>query len=111
MILSGLALVTGCEKQAEATVVPPTDVSVAQPIREQVTDFVEFSGNTAAYASVDVRARVKGFLKKIDFTEGAMVKEGDLLFEISRTSSRRKSIAPKQIKKAPKPVSPKRRRT
>ncbi len=82
MMLAGLALVSGCEKQAEATVVPPTDVSVAQPIQQQVTDFVEFSGNTAAYATVDVRARVKGFLKKIDFTEGAMVKVGDLLFEI-----------------------------
>jgi RND family efflux transporter MFP subunit len=81
MMLSALLLV-GCEKPAEATVAPPAQITVSQPTREQVTDFVEFTGNTAPFASVDVRARVKGFLKKINFTEGATVKAGDLLFEI-----------------------------
>jgi multidrug efflux system membrane fusion protein len=80
--LLGVRLLAGCAKPAEATVVPPSEMSVAQPIRQEVTDFVEFPGNTAAFASVDVRARVKGFLKKINFQEGENVKQGDLLFEI-----------------------------
>ena len=72
--LLGVRLLAGCAKPAEATVVPPSEMSVAQPIRQEVTDFVEFPGNTAAFASVDVRARVKGFLKKINFQEGENVR-------------------------------------
>jgi len=60
----------------------PTAVTVSKPAQEKVSDFVEFTGTTEALASVDVRARVKGFLKKVNFTDGAYVKEGDLLFEI-----------------------------
>src|SRR5690349_4995384 len=80
--LLGSGLLSGCAKPAEATVVPPTEITVSQPIRQEVTDFIEFTGNTSAFASVDVRARVKGFLKKINFEDGATVKAGDVLFEI-----------------------------
>jgi RND family efflux transporter MFP subunit len=73
----------GCEGQKGQVVAPaPTEVSVSKPAREKVGDYVEFSGTIEALASVDLRARVKGFLKKIQFTDGAYVKEGDLLFEI-----------------------------
>jgi multidrug efflux system membrane fusion protein len=73
----------GCDdKQAEAVVAQPTAVTVSQPIQKQVADFVEFTGNTEAYKTLEMRARVKGFLKKIDFADGANVKEGDVLFEI-----------------------------
>jgi multidrug efflux system membrane fusion protein len=80
--LLGAAFLIGCEKPAQAIAVPPAEMSVAQPIQQTVTDSAEFPGNTAAFASVDVRARVKGFLKKIDFAEGENVKAGELLFEI-----------------------------
>jgi len=81
--LAGVALLAGCGgKEVEQVVAPPTVVTVSQPVREQVGDFVEFTGTVAALNTVDLRARVKGFLKKINFTDGAMVKEGDLLFEI-----------------------------
>ena len=75
---------TGCEKKdAQAGVVaPPATVTVAQPIRREIADFKEFSGNALAYNSVVIRARVKGFLRKICFTEGTVVKQGDLLYEI-----------------------------
>ena len=73
----------GCDtKEAQATVIPPTGVTVSQPLQQEVSDFVEFTGNTSPKETVDIRARVKGFLKKINFTDGSMVKEGDVLFEI-----------------------------
>lgn len=76
-------LCAGCDsKPAQAVAPPPAAVTVSQPLQKQVTDFVELPGNTQASASVDIRARVKGFLKKVNFVEGAAVKEGDLLFEI-----------------------------
>jgi RND family efflux transporter MFP subunit len=74
---------TGCDtKEAQATVAPPTVVTVSQPLSQTVSDFIEFTGTTAASDSVDVRARVKGFLKKTHFADGAMVKQNDLLYEI-----------------------------
>jgi multidrug efflux system membrane fusion protein len=80
LIVSCLA---GCDtKEAQATVAQPTAVTVSQPLSQQISDFVEFTGNTSPKDTVDIRARVKGFLKKIDFTDGSMVKEGDVLFEI-----------------------------
>ncbi len=81
--LAAMLLACGCDQQTAAVAPPPpTSVSVAKPEREKVSDFVEFAGTTQAVASVDIRARVKGFLKKINFVEGAYVKEGDLLYEI-----------------------------
>jgi RND family efflux transporter MFP subunit len=47
-----------------------------------VTDYADFTGRTAAVDSVEVRARVWGYLDKVNFKEGALVKEGDVLFEI-----------------------------
>jgi RND family efflux transporter MFP subunit len=81
--LSGAVLIGGCEEKKSQAVAPaPTAVTVSNPVEQQVSDFVEFTGNTEAFASVDVRARVKGFLKKVNFKDGATVKEGDVLFEI-----------------------------
>jgi RND family efflux transporter MFP subunit len=81
LALAGI-LCAGCEKQSQSAAPPPAGVTVSHPVQKQVTDFVDFTGNTEASASVDLRARVKGFLKKLNFIDGAMVKEGDLLFEI-----------------------------
>jgi RND family efflux transporter MFP subunit len=78
-----LPYLAGCDtKEAQAVVAQPSVVTVSQPVQQMVSDFAEFSGNTAPIDSVDVRARVKGFLKKVNFTDGANVKQGDLLFEI-----------------------------
>jgi RND family efflux transporter MFP subunit len=73
---------SGCKEKAQPVALAPAAVSVSKPLQEKVSDFVEFTGTTEALASVDVRARVKGFLKKVNFTEGSYVKEGDVLFEI-----------------------------
>jgi RND family efflux transporter MFP subunit len=55
---------------------------VAQPIEQEVTNYAEFTGNTVAFFTVDLRARVKGFLQSVNFQVSANVKKGDLLFVI-----------------------------
>jgi multidrug efflux system membrane fusion protein len=60
---------------------PPT-VTVSKPVQRDVTNYVDFTGRTDAIFSVDVRARVTGYLVKMPFREGAEVKKDDLLFEI-----------------------------
>ena len=79
------ALAAGCEKKsAPVAAVPPASVTVALPVERDVTEYEEFSGHTAAKDTVAVRARVTGYLEKIEFVEGAEVKTGDLLYVIDR---------------------------
>jgi multidrug efflux system membrane fusion protein len=57
-------------------------VPVSKPVQRQVTDFVDFTGRTDAVNTVNIVPRVTGYLVKMPFTEGSLVKEGDLLFEV-----------------------------
>ncbi len=77
------AVLCGCRHQPsdEAATAPPI-VTVAQPVSREVTDYVEFIGRTEAPFSLEVRARVTGYLVKMPFREGAEVKAGEVLFEI-----------------------------
>lgn len=82
-IVTALAsLVAGCKDSAPPAAPPPTEVTVSQPLQQQMTDAVEYTGTTAAPASVDVRARVTGFLEKVSFEPRARVSTGDAIFEI-----------------------------
>ncbi len=74
---------SGCGQKpsVDSDTSPPT-VTVSQPLEREVTEFAEFVGRTDAPYSLDVRARVTGYLVKMPFTEGAAVKAGDVLFEI-----------------------------
>jgi multidrug efflux pump subunit AcrA (membrane-fusion protein) len=66
----------GCaEKHPEAVETPPAIVEVAQPLAREVSDYQVFTSRTQAVQSVDVKARVTGYLKKIDFKDGDEVKE------------------------------------
>ena len=79
ILLSGL----GCRKPAAASGAsspPPPAVTVAQPVEREVIEWDEFNGRLEAVETVEVRARVTGFVEKADFEEGALVKAGDLLF-------------------------------
>ena len=53
-----------------------------QPVRMPVTDYLEFTGNTQAINTVQLRARVEGYLRSIDYVEGSTVEKGKLLFTI-----------------------------
>jgi len=61
---------------------PPATVTVSYPLEREVTSYADFTGRTAAVESVEIRARVTGYLEKINFKEGTLVKKGDVLFEI-----------------------------
>jgi RND family efflux transporter MFP subunit len=61
---------------------PPPVVTVSYPLERDVTDYSDFTGRTMAVETVKVRARVFGYLQKINFREGAEVKKDDVLFEI-----------------------------
>jgi RND family efflux transporter MFP subunit len=77
-----LGLVAGCQKDDSFVPPPPPDVTVQVPIRRAVTSYVEFTGTTKAQETVDLRARVKGFLKDRRFEEKVPVKKDQLLFII-----------------------------
>jgi RND family efflux transporter MFP subunit len=81
--IAGLATAPGCGQKAPALAeLPPPEVTIARPVVREVTDYFEFTGNTAAFEEVELRARVSGYLKSVKFTEGEQVKQGDLLYEI-----------------------------
>jgi RND family efflux transporter MFP subunit len=79
-----LTLLYGCEKPTHFVPPPPPEVTVQQPRTRQIVDHVNFTGNTQATASVELRARVSGYLQRIDFEDGALVQQGDLLFVIEQ---------------------------
>ena len=83
-VLLGLCLgLAGCVRvPSAAPEAAPTPVTVSHPVERDVTDYADFTGRTAAVDSVEVRARVWGYLDKVNFKEGALVKKGDVLFEI-----------------------------
>jgi RND family efflux transporter MFP subunit len=62
----------------------PLPVVVSHPVAKRITTWDEYSGRFVAVKSVEVRARVSGFIDKVNFTDGAIVKEGDLLFTIDK---------------------------
>src|ERR1700675_1264596 len=61
---------------------PPPKVEVGLPVQRNVTRYLEATGNTAPIKSVDLVARVQGFLQSIDYQDGTLVKEGSTLFTI-----------------------------
>jgi RND family efflux transporter MFP subunit len=75
-------LASGCRKANQYAPPPPPKVSVARPIAEKITRYLEATGNTTSVASVDLVARVQGFVQGISYTDGATVKTGDILFTI-----------------------------
>ena len=76
-----LMALAGCEQNTFVPP-PPPKVDVAMPVQRPVTHYLEVTGNTAPVKSVDLVARVQGFLQSIDYEDGAFVKEGTTLFTI-----------------------------
>jgi len=73
-----------CSRKPEPTAAPaaPPEVTTAQVVQREVVDYEEFTGRMDAPANVEVRARVRGYLKDVHFADGQEVKSGTLLFEI-----------------------------
>ena len=72
----------GCGGQAETVAPTPPEVTVASPQIRDVTVYEEFVGSTEAYQSVNIRARVQGFLDRMAFEPSSFVRKGQLLFVI-----------------------------
>ena len=76
-------MLAGCDnKPAAGAAPPPPPVTVSKPLQKQITEWDEYTGRFEALATVDVRARVSGFIDSIHFRDGQIVKQGDLLFVI-----------------------------
>jgi membrane fusion protein, multidrug efflux system len=72
----------GCDSKPTVGAPPPPPVTVARPIEKRITEWDEYTGRFTAVETVEVRARVSGFIDSIHFKEGQVVKQGDLLFVI-----------------------------
>jgi RND family efflux transporter MFP subunit len=76
-----VALLAGCEQNTFQPP-PPPKVDVAVPVQRAITRYLDATGNTAPIKSVDLVARIQGFLQSIDYKDGSFVKEGTTLFTI-----------------------------
>src|SRR3981189_1390748 len=85
IVASGVAvLLASCGEEQKAAAPPPPVVTVAHPTRRTVIDMDEYVGRFVAVNSVEIRARVSGYLDQVHFTDGQTVKQGDLLFSIDK---------------------------
>lgn len=87
-ILAAFMLLVGCRdeanKQAQGGPPPPPPVTAAKPVVKEIVEDDEFTGRFDAVGAVEIRARVGGYLESVNFRDGTIVKEGDLLFVIDR---------------------------
>lgn len=79
---AAVVALAGCEDKNTFVAPPPPKVDVATPVQRPVTRYVEATGNTAPIKSVDLVARVQGFLQSQDYQDGTFVKQGTQLFTI-----------------------------
>ncbi len=83
-------MIAGCKGKAqdEQAMPPPPEVSVAQVVERQVSQWDEFTGRVAAPETVELRPRVSGYIEEVDFREGQEVKRGEVLFVVDQRSYR-----------------------
>jgi RND family efflux transporter MFP subunit len=82
-VAAASAVLSGCASPAAQAAPPPAPpVTAARALARDVTEWNEFTGRLEAVHHVDVRPRVSGLIAAVHFTEGAIVRRGDLLFEI-----------------------------
>ena len=79
--IAAMVVLSACEQNTFVPP-PPPKVDVGVPVQKSITRFLEATGNTAAIKSVDLVARVQGFLQSIDYQDGTFVKAGTPLFTI-----------------------------
>jgi RND family efflux transporter MFP subunit len=80
------AALAGCKDTPKPQPPPPPKVTVAQPQQRTVTDYLELTGNTQAIYTVQLVARVAGYLEQVLFQDGQIVKKGQPLFIIQRNT-------------------------
>jgi RND family efflux transporter MFP subunit len=83
-LLPALAACGQSQSKTQPAAPPPPQVTVAKPVARMIADQDEYVGRFVAVESVEMRARVSGYLEGIHFQDGQIVKTGDLLFTIDR---------------------------
>ena len=81
-----LLFASGCTQKQQSAPSTPPKVTISQPVREDIVDYLEFSGNTQAVNTVQLRARVEGYLDGVYFRDGDVVKKDQLLFLIQQNT-------------------------
>jgi RND family efflux transporter MFP subunit len=84
LLLLVLLALAACKEETPIAAPPPLKAAVAQPVKQSVTRYIEATGNTQPINTVDLQARVQGFLDSINYVDGALVKKGTVLFELQR---------------------------
>lgn len=101
-------VVSGCQQgQPAAKAGKAVEVIVTNPITDDVTDYQDFTGRLQAIKTVEIRARVTGYVKDAPFKEGDVVHEGDVLFQIdprSYAAEHKQTIANVKVAEADRKV-------
>ena len=84
VVVAGLLAVAGCREAEAPPAPPPAAVTVAAPLHREVMEWDEYPGRLEAAHLVEVRPQISGSVESVHFTEGGIVKRGDLLFVIDR---------------------------
>jgi RND family efflux transporter MFP subunit len=79
-----LTVLSACQEQNAYVPPPLPEVTVQRPVTQTVSDYLELTGNTQAFKTVQLVARVPGYLQKVLFHDGDWVKEGQALFSIQQ---------------------------
>ena len=77
-------VLAGCDGKPASGAPPLPPVTVAQPLQKSITEWDEYTGRFTALETVEIRARVSGFIDSVHFQEGQIVKKDDLLFVIDQ---------------------------
>jgi RND family efflux transporter MFP subunit len=77
-------VLAGCDGKSASSAPPLPTVTVAQPLQKSITEWDEYTGRFTALETVEIRARVSGFIDSVHFHEGQIVKKDDLLFVIDQ---------------------------
>ncbi|MCL4207717.1 MAG: efflux RND transporter periplasmic adaptor subunit [Pirellulaceae bacterium] len=107
LLLLGLAAgsLSGCQPRVQFAPPPPVTVTVSQPLSQDIAVYIEERGVTEAVETVEIRARVEGYLEEIHFQDGQEVKAGDVLFVIDRKpfeADRNNAVAALRVAQAEK---------
>ena len=82
LIFLALGFIAACDQKNTYVEPPPPKVTVAQPVQQEVIEYLGFTGTTRPYEQVEIRARAAGFLQSMHFTPGTLVEKDALLFKI-----------------------------
>jgi len=86
VVLVLVLFLSGCREKPKQQPPPPPKVTVAQPVQRMVSDDLELPGNTQAIYTVQLVARVAGYLERVLFQDGQIVKKGQPLFLIQQNT-------------------------